>query len=79
MRVGFVQWPDGLIPGTDIWAAVAADVTRSAPEVLITNEMPFGPWLAVSPNFDAERAKESVQIHEDGLGALRAWRGRKHV
>ncbi|MGC2196844.1 MAG: carbon-nitrogen hydrolase family protein [Terriglobales bacterium] len=72
MRVGFVQWPDGLIPDTDIWSAVAADVARSAPEVLITNEMPFGPWLAASPNFDAERAKESVRIHENGLGALQA-------
>jgi N-carbamoylputrescine amidase len=72
MRVGFVQWPDGLIPDTDIWSAVAADVVKAAPEVLITNEMPFGPWLAASPNFDAERAKKSVQIHEDGLDALQA-------
>jgi N-carbamoylputrescine amidase len=72
MRVGFVQWPDGLIPDTDIWSAVAADVTRSAPEVLITNEMPFGSWLAASPTFNVERAKESVQIHEDGLEALQA-------
>jgi N-carbamoylputrescine amidase len=72
MRIGFVQWPDGLIPDTGVWSAVAADVTRSAPEVLITNEMPFGPWLAASPNFDVERAQESVQIHEDGLEALQA-------
>ena len=72
MRVGFVQWPDGLIPHTDIWSAIAADVTRCAPEVLITNEMPFGPWLAAFPTFDIERAKESVKIHEDGLNALQA-------
>lgn len=72
IRLGFVQWPDGLIPDSDTWSAIAADVTRSAPEVLITNEMPFGPWLAASPNFDIERAKESVKIHEDGLKALQA-------
>lgn len=72
MRVGFVQWPDGLMPGSEIWSAVAADVMKAAPELLITNEMPFGPWLAVSPNFDVERAKESVHIHEDGLEALQA-------
>jgi N-carbamoylputrescine amidase len=72
MRVGFVQWPDGLVPDTDIWSAVAADVMQCAPDVLITNEMPFGPWLAASPIFDLERAKESVQIHEDGLEALQA-------
>ena len=72
MRVGFVQWPDGLVPRTDIWSALAAEVVSSAPEVLVTNEMPFGPWLAASPNFDSQRAKESVGIHEDGLVALRA-------
>jgi len=72
MRVAFVQWPDGLIPDTDAWSTIAADVTKSAPEVLITNEMPFGPWLASSPTFDVERAKESVRIHEDGLRALQA-------
>ena len=72
MRVGCVQWPDGLIPNSNLWSAVAADVARAAPEILITNEMPFGPWLAASPNFDAARAKESVRIHADGLAALQA-------
>ncbi len=72
MRVGFVQWPDGLSPDADVWSAVAADVIKAAPEVLITNEMPFGPWLAASPNYNVERAKKSVQIHEDGLEALQA-------
>jgi N-carbamoylputrescine amidase len=72
MRVGFVQWPDGLIPKSEVWSGLAADVASSAPDVLITNEMPFGSWLAASPRFDAERAKESVQIHEEGLEALRA-------
>ena len=72
MRLGFVQWPDGLIPDTALWSAVAADVIKAAPEILITNEMPFGPWLAASPNFSVERAKETVQIHEDGLKALQA-------
>jgi N-carbamoylputrescine amidase len=60
------------MPDTDLWSAVAADVTRSAPDVLITNEMPFGQWLAASPSFDADRAKESVRIHEHGLAAPQA-------
>ena len=57
MRVGFVQWPDGLAPCSEVWSALAADVARSAPEVLITNEMPFGRWLAASPTIDAECAR----------------------
>jgi len=60
------------MPNTDMWSAVAADVTRCGPQVLITNEMPFGPWLAASPNFDVALARTSVRIHEDGVQALRA-------
>jgi N-carbamoylputrescine amidase len=59
-------------PKSGIWSSLAADVARSGPEVLVTNEMPFGPWLASVPNFDSEQALESVQIHEAGLEALRA-------
>ncbi len=72
MRVGFVQWPDGLIPKSETWSALCADVASSAPDLLITNEMPFGPWLAASASYNAERAKQSVQIHEEGLEALQA-------
>ena len=74
MRVGFVQWPDRLIPGADLWSAVAADVARSAAEILITNEMPFAPWLAASPSFDVDCAEDSVRIHEHSLAALQALR-----
>jgi len=72
MLVGFVQWPDGLIPKSETWSALAADVASSAPDLLVTNEMPFGAWLAAYPSFDVERARESVEIHEEGLEALRA-------
>jgi N-carbamoylputrescine amidase len=72
MRLGFVQWPDGLIPNSETWSVLAADVASAAPDVLITNEMPFGPWLAASPCYEYEHAQESVQIHEEGLDAIRA-------
>ena len=72
MLVGFVQWPTGLVPNANVWSALAADVAKSAPDVLVTNGMPFGPWLAASPTYEPERALESVQLHEEGLEALRA-------
>lgn len=71
MRAAFVEWPDNLMPNTEAWSALAAEAASAAPEVLITNEMPFGPWLATSAHFDAGRARESVRLHEDGLEALR--------
>lgn len=72
MRVAFVQWPDCLIPDTNRWSVLANDVVAAKPYILVTNEMPFGPWLAASSNFDMERAKESIHLHEAGVQALRA-------
>jgi N-carbamoylputrescine amidase len=71
-RVAFVQWPEGLAPGSDLWAALAEQVVASAPDVLITNELPFGTWLASSGVFDHTAAGHSVALHESGLDALRA-------
>ena len=74
MLVGFVQWPDGLIPKSETWSALAADVASSAPDVLTTNEIPFGPWLVPFPSYNSVRALESARISEEGLVALRALR-----
>lgn len=72
MRVAFVQWPDSLLPDTDVWSPLADEIAEAAPDVLVTNEMPFGPWLAACSVFDAARATESVRLHEAGLQALQA-------
>ncbi|WP_260858992.1 carbon-nitrogen hydrolase family protein [Paraburkholderia sp. BCC1885] len=36
----------------------------------MTNEMPFGPWLAESPEFEEDSAKRSAELHEEALDAL---------
>jgi len=70
MRIGFVQWPDGLKPCTDTWSVLAEEVVESEAHVLVTNEMPFGRWLAASPIFDAQHAEEAIRTHDVGIGAL---------
>jgi N-carbamoylputrescine amidase len=72
MRVACVQWPEGLIPCTPQWSSLADDVRRAAPDLLVTNEMPFGVWLAAFPTYDPTRAHKSVVIHDEGLVALKA-------
>ncbi|HBL65734.1 MAG TPA: carbon-nitrogen hydrolase family protein, partial [Achromobacter sp.] len=37
---------------------MADRVAELAPDLLVTNEMPFGPWLAASAAYDAARAAE---------------------
>ncbi len=70
MRVTVVEWPDGLRAGTDGWSRISSLVRAEDPEVLVTNEMPFGSWLASSAHFDDDDAKRSIDDHAAGLDAL---------
>jgi N-carbamoylputrescine amidase len=70
MRIGFVEWPHGLEPIGPHWDEICRAVDQNKPDILITNEMPFGPWLASSPHFDTEAAARSISLHEAGIAAL---------
>lgn len=72
LKVACVEWPEGLLPASETFARIAADVAKAAPDVLVTNEMPFGDWLADGPVFDRNAAAVSVEVHEAGLEALSA-------
>ena len=72
MKLGFVQWPEGLSANGPAWEAIAASVKRAAPDILVTNEMPFGPWIARLSAYDEKIAGGSVAAHEEGLAALQA-------
>lgn len=68
----FVEWPEGLEPAGPSWDAVRREVDAARPDILVTNEMPFGPWLAGGPAFDASAAQRSVELHDRGRSALAA-------
>jgi Predicted amidohydrolase len=70
MRVGFVEWPDGLQPQGAAWDQIAAGLATARPDVLVTNELPFGEWIASCPAFDADIAAASVEVHRHGVEAL---------
>lgn len=72
MRVGFVEWPECLEPGSPEWRRIASQVTDARPDFLITNELPFGSWIADQPEFDAKVAQGSVAVHATGCDALAA-------
>lgn len=72
MRVGFVEWPEDLEPGSPEWRRIASQVTDARPDLLITNELPFGSWIADQPEFDARVAQDSVAAHARGRDALAA-------
>lgn len=72
VRLGFVQWPEGVLAGNSVWKTIHEEVQAVRPDILVTNELPFGPWIARTPVFDQAIAQESVTAHEAGLDALRA-------
>ncbi|KQV78130.1 carbon-nitrogen hydrolase family protein [Rhizobium sp. Root1220] len=69
-RIAIVEWEDGLLPGTDAWSRISDRVNDLRPDILVTNEMPFGIWLPKTKGFSREPAHEWVRLHEEGLDAL---------
>lgn len=69
-RVGFVEWPEGLEPVGAGWAEIAGRLVDAQLDLLITNELPFGHWIADRQLFDRDSAQVSVDAHAEGFAAL---------
>ena len=70
VRVAFAEWPDGLAPWDAKWNVLAKAVQAAEPDLLVTDQLPFGPWLPALARFDRHVADASVQLHAEGLRAL---------
>jgi N-carbamoylputrescine amidase len=67
----FLEWPEGLEPRGAAWSTLCDQIRSARPDILITNEMPFGRWLANTPVFDKKTAGASIALHDRGVEALR--------
>jgi N-carbamoylputrescine amidase len=65
-----VEWPDGLTVDSPEWRACAQGVRDFAPDILVTNEMPFGSWLPKALPYDSAKAAAWAQLHAEALPAL---------
>jgi len=70
LRIAFVEWPEALSTDQPQWSELKASVTALRPDILITNELPFGPWIAESAVFSEDEARLSLRAHEEGLEGL---------
>lgn len=70
MRIAFVEWPDALSTTGAQWGELKDSVNAVRPDILITNELPFGPWLADCAVFSEDEAHLSLRAHEKGLEGL---------
>jgi N-carbamoylputrescine amidase len=72
MKVTFIESAEGLTAKSTAWQLLSSQIAMQQPDVLVTNEMPFGAWLAVKNQFNLLDAGISVSAHDEGLEALSA-------
>ena len=70
LRIAFVEWPESLLTGDAQWGEVRDSVGAARPDILVTNELPFGPWIAEGAAFSEDEAQRSIRAHEEGLAGL---------
>jgi N-carbamoylputrescine amidase len=70
LRIAFVEWPEALSVDDVQWGELKASVTAAHPDILVTNELPFGRWLADGAVFSEGEADLSIRDHENGLQGL---------
>jgi N-carbamoylputrescine amidase len=59
-----------LTPGSTAWTQLVERVRRVSPDLLLLNEMPFGPWISAGDRFAAGAWDRSCRLHERGLERL---------
>ncbi len=70
LRIAFVEWPEGLSADSPEWSQLKDSIAAARPDILVTNELPFGPWIAKKDVFSEDEARLSLRAHEQGLDAL---------
>jgi N-carbamoylputrescine amidase len=70
LRVAFVEWPEGLSAADARWSELKDSVIAARSDILVTNELPFGRWIAEGARFSEDEANRSVRAHEQGLAGL---------
>jgi N-carbamoylputrescine amidase len=70
LKIAFVEWPDALSTEDAQWSELKDAITAARPDILVTNELPFGPWLAEAAVFSEDAAHLGIRVHENGLKGL---------
>ena len=59
------------MPNSHAWQALSAQIAGQQTDILVTNEMPFGAWLAANKKFETLDANDSIDVHDEGIEALK--------
>ncbi|EPJ53661.1 MAG: putative hydrolase [Osedax symbiont Rs2] len=70
MKISYLESVEGLSHEGAQWLALKKHINLQNTDLLITNEMPFGDWLAANRDFDAQSAQLSIVAHDRGIQQL---------
>ena len=70
LKIAFVEWPENLSIEGEQWRELKDLVAGAHADILVTNELPFGPWLAEGAVYSQDAARVGIRAHEDGLTGL---------
>ena len=62
LKIAFVEWPENLSTEDPQWVSLRNSITAARPDILVTNELPFGPWLAEGAGFRRTK-RNSASAH----------------
>ncbi len=71
MKVTFIESSDNLLHSGTEWENLQHKINIEQPDILITNEMPFGRWLAEKKTFNKMNSDASITAHDYGMDALK--------
>jgi N-carbamoylputrescine amidase len=71
VNIAICQLPDALTHDSLPWTRFLRRVERAQPDVILLNEMPFGPWASREAKFDEYLSAASIEAHTAALPALR--------
>lgn len=70
VRVAACEAQAGMLPESEDWQLLARRVRWAKPDIVLLNEMPFGPWISAGKEPDPVLVRSSCALHEQGLALL---------
>jgi predicted amidohydrolase len=70
MNVTVCELNDDPVAFAEDWQALAAHVKAERSQLVLLPEMPFAPWFALSPRYDAAVWQAAVRAHDSWLSRL---------
>ena len=70
MRIAVCESAPEMMPGDDAWMRLSSEVGKTNCDLFLLNEMPFGPWVAGSPEPNDIVLKTSRDTHQAAFKIL---------